>query len=64
MREEFPHTVSYNRFVELIQASFLPMNGLLKKCGMGKSTGISYIDSTKIAVCNNKRIGRNKVFKG
>jgi hypothetical protein len=64
MRGEFPHTVSYNRFVELMQASLLPMSGLLKQCCMGKSTGISYIDSTKIAICNNKRIGRNKVFKG
>jgi hypothetical protein len=30
----------------------------------GKCTGISFVDSTKIAVCNNKRINRNKVFKG
>ena len=29
-----------------------------------KSTGISYIDSTSIAVCYPKRISRNKVFQG
>ena len=29
-----------------------------------KSTGISYIDSTSIAVCHPKRISRNKVFQG
>ncbi|MCA9507201.1 MAG: hypothetical protein KC505_02120 [Myxococcales bacterium] len=26
-------------------------------------TGISFIDSTSVAVCHNKRIARNKVFK-
>jgi hypothetical protein len=29
----------------------------------GKSTGITFVESTKIAVCNNKHIKRNKVFK-
>ena len=31
---------------------------------MGKGTGISFIDSTPIRVCKNKRIKRNKVFAG
>ncbi|WP_042277852.1 transposase, partial [Candidatus Protochlamydia sp. R18] len=30
----------------------------------GKVTGISFIDSTLIAVCHHKRILRNKVFAG
>jgi hypothetical protein len=64
MTSEFPKTVSYNRFVELMQQVILPMTCLLKMCCMGKSTGISFVDSTKIAVCKNKRIKRNKVFKG
>jgi hypothetical protein len=29
-----------------------------------EQTGISYIDATKIEVCEDKRISRNKVFKG
>lgn len=31
---------------------------------MGDCTGISFVDSTPIRVCNNKRIRNNKVFKG
>ena len=31
---------------------------------MGECTGISFIDSTVLRVCHNKRIKRNKVFKG
>jgi hypothetical protein len=30
---------------------------------MGEGTGISFIDSTPVRVCKNKRIKRNKVFK-
>jgi hypothetical protein len=30
---------------------------------IGVVTGIAFIDSTSIAVCHNKRIRRNKVFK-
>jgi hypothetical protein len=29
----------------------------------GKCTGITFVDSTKIAVCHNKRIFNHKVFK-
>ena len=60
----FPKTVSYNRFTELMQASIFPMTIFLKTCCLGKSTGISYVDSTSISVCKNKRIPRHKVFDG
>jgi hypothetical protein len=63
MQAEFPRTVSYNRFVELSQSVLLPMSIFLKTCCLGKCTGISFVDSTPIRVCNNKRIKRNKVFK-
>lgn len=63
LQDFFPHTVSYNRFVELMQQSALPMTIFLKLCCLGECTGISYIDSTSIRVCKNKRIKRNKVFK-
>jgi len=58
----FPELVSYNRFVELqpraVIGLFALINSESKKC-----TGINFIDSTKLGVCGNKRITRNKVFK-
>lgn len=64
MRNDFPQTVSYNRFVELMQQNLMPLTLFLKTCCMANCTGISFIDSTPIRVCNPKRIKRNKVFKG
>lgn len=60
---EFPKTVSYNRFTELMQENILPLTMFLKTCCLGECTGISFIDSTPIRVCKNKRIKNNKVFK-
>jgi hypothetical protein len=64
LTSEFPNTVSYNRFTELMQSSVLPMTLMLKTCCLGESTGITFVDSTPIRVCKNKRIKRNKVFSG
>jgi len=64
LKAEFPQAVSYNRFIELEVRVVTPMMLFLKLCAFGQCTGITYIDSTPIRVCNNKRIKRNKVFKG
>jgi hypothetical protein len=64
MQSEFPKTVSYNRFVELSQSILMPMTIFLKTCCLGLCTGISFVDSTPVRVCNNKRIKRNRVFRG
>ena len=64
LQEEFPNTVSCNRFLELMQSVLLPMTIFAKTCCLGKCTGISFVDSTPIRVCKDKRINRNKVFKG
>ena len=63
MQVEFPKTVSYNRFTELMQSNILPLTMFLKTCCMGNCTGISFVDSTPVRVCKNKRIKNNKVFK-
>ena len=62
MLAEFPKTVSYNRFVELMSSVLLPLTIYLKTCRSGKCSGISFVDSTPLRVCHNKRIGSNKVF--
>ena len=64
MRKEFPDLVSYNRFIELIPDALKPLVLFLKLKRFGKSEKITFIDSTKIAICGNKRIKRNKTFKG
>ena len=63
LQSEFPTPVSYNRFVELQGEVFFHLTMFLKSKGLSNCTGISFIDSTKLPVCHNKRIKRNKVFK-
>jgi hypothetical protein len=63
LNKEFPDAVSYNRFVELQQKALMPMVIFLKMCCLGKCTGVSFIDSTKLEVCHPKREKSHKVFK-
>ena len=60
---EFPKHVSYSRFVRLMGQAFVPLTIYLLTC-RGQCTGISFVDSTSIKVCHNRRIARNKVFAG
>ena len=62
-RCEFPGLVSYNRFVQLMPRTLIPLCAYLRG-RRGRVTGISFIDSTAIAVCHNRRISRNRVFRG
>lgn len=62
--KEFPDLVSYARFVRLIPRALYPMLMFLKNTRMGNNSGISFIDSTALKVCHNKRIFHHKVFKG
>lgn len=64
MKDDFPQTVSYNRFVELQKKSVLPMVLFLQTFCLGECSGISFLDSTVIKACHYKREKQNKVFKG
>jgi len=63
-RTEFPGLVSYNRFVEFTASAMAPLAVYLRERGFGHCTGISFIDSTALAVCHPARIHQNKVFAG
>jgi len=62
-KKAFPKLISYDRFVYLKKNLFVPLFAYLHQ-RKGTITGIAFIDSTSVAVCHNKRISRNKVFKG
>ena len=55
LRSEFPTLVSYSRFVELMPTVLVPLVAYLHT-QLGQCSGISFIDSTSLAVCHNARI--------
>ncbi len=61
-KSEFPQLVSYTRFLQLKGFAFMPLFVLLQWIPKAK-TGKYFIDSTKLEVCHNLRISRDKVFK-
>ena len=63
LKTEFPGLVSYPRFVALMPRVFGPLCAYLNSL-FGECTGISFVDSTPLAVCNNRRILWHKVFAG
>lgn len=62
-KAEFPGLTSYNRFVEFIPSVLVTMRAYLHSL-MGTCSGISFIDSTALVVCQNPRIGQHRVFAG
>ena len=63
LRNEFPHLISYGRFVQRMPR-LLGWLCLYLFSRFGLCSGISFVDATFIAVCNNRRIQQHKVFKG
>lgn len=59
----FPRLVSYNRFVELQRDALVPLSAYIQT-RMGACRGISFIDSTSLRVCHNRRIAAHRVFRG
>ena len=60
---EFPHLVGYRRFVDLMPSLIAPLEASLRR-RMGRCTGVSFVDSTPLAVCKNPRIAHQRVFAG
>jgi hypothetical protein len=61
LTKEFPHLVSYARFITLIPGMMVPLLAYLQS-RFGSCTGISFIDSTSLCVCDPKRISQHRVF--
>jgi len=61
LTNDFPHLVSYQRFIALIPDILVPMLAYLQS-RYGACTGISFIDSTSLEVCDPKRISQHRVF--
>ena len=59
----FSKIVSYNRFVEIMKMSIVPLTLYIMKYRVCKCTGINFIDSTTLDVCDSHRIYSHKVFK-
>ncbi|MDE6780314.1 MAG: IS982 family transposase [Ruminococcus sp.] len=61
-RKDFPNIVSYNRFVEIMKFALVPLILYTIKARSGKCSGISFVDSTPLKVCDNHRIHSHRVF--
>ena len=57
----FPQLPSYQRFVDWIPSTLLPLCVYLKHC-FGDCSGISFIDATALKVCHNRRINQHQGF--
>ncbi len=62
-QREFPTLLSYTRFVELIPSVLVPLTAYLQT-QLGTCTGLSFVDSTPLAVCKTPRIHQHRVFAG
>ena len=59
----FPTLPSYHRCVELLPRCAAPLAALFEAL-KGPCDGISIVDATPLAVCDNRRIARHRVFQG
>ena len=60
---EFPHLVSYPRFVRL-KKEVLTLLKFYLATRLGACSRVSFVDSTRLRVCDNRRISSYRVFAG
>lgn len=60
-KKQFPKLVSYSRFIEFIPSVLVLLAAYLRSL-FGKCEGVSFIDSTALKVCHNRRIHQHQVF--
>ena len=60
---EFPNLLIYDRFIALTPRCFVPIIALFLATA-GKCSGVSFIDSTRLKVCDNRRIHKYRTFRG
>jgi len=63
LRGEFPTLPSYSRCIELLPRCAMALYAFFETV-KGKCSGLSIVDSTPLAVCDNLRIKRHRVFQG
>ena len=62
LKKYFKTLPGYSRIVQLIASALFPIFCFLQSM-LGRCSGISFIDSTLLTVCHNRRISSHKVFK-
>lgn len=62
-QKAFPGLVSYSRFIKFVPSVFVLFTAYLKYL-RGSCHGISFLDSTVLAVCHNRRIHQHRVKIG
>lgn len=62
LRAEFPHLVSYTRFVARMPRVLLPLAVYLHT-QLGACTGSSFVDATSLVACRNARVPQHQVFR-
>lgn len=64
LKSYFPDALSYTRFIQLMPELNLYLIIFMTARRLSEPTEANYIDSKKLVVCHNRRIKKNKVFKG
>ena len=63
LQAEFPLLLSNSRFIQLMPRLLIALGAYLQHC-YGTCTGLSFVNSTALAVCHNRRISQHRVFEG